>query len=188
MMMSRIRQYLLPANEAISGGGGGGGGEQLDKKELFCLIKTTPGALASNKTLTTFKVWASRCSNYRFITLIPEDKLAMAVKYGNHAEISTPFYLTQPEGLKVEVYGKITDKLYSAMRYVYSRFNDYKWYFGLVFLLCTLVRGLEIIFFLFKLIKFIHTFSVKIVKNKNFKKKIVLFAFFELKNLILEFF
>jgi hypothetical protein len=119
---SRIRKYLLPKSEA----------DEIinlaQKKELFCLIKTTPGALKSNKTLTTFKVWASRCSNYRFITLIPEDKLSTAVTYGNHTEISTPFYLTQPEGLKTEVYGKITDKLYSAIRYVYSRFNDYKWY------------------------------------------------------------
>lgn len=99
-----------------------------DKKELFCLIKTTPGALKTNKTLTSFNVWASRCSNYRFITLIPEDKQSTAVKYGNHMEISTPFYITQPEGLNVELYGKITDKLYSAMRYVYSRFNNYEWY------------------------------------------------------------
>lgn len=67
-------------------------------KLLFCLIKTTPGALTSNKTLTTFKVWASKCSNYRFITLIPKENLASAITYDNHMEISSPFYLLQPEG------------------------------------------------------------------------------------------
>jgi hypothetical protein len=118
-IMSSMPSELRCAGEIV---------KQSDKKELFCLIKTTPGALKTNKTLTSFKVWASRCSNYRFITLIPEDKQSTAVKYGNHMEISTPFYITQPEGLNVELYGKITDKLYSAMRYVYSRFNNYEWY------------------------------------------------------------
>ena len=70
-------------------------------KYLFCLIKTTPKALKSNKTLTTFKVWASRCSNYRFVTLIPDDLLNRSMNYDGHKEIQMPFYLLQPVGLKV---------------------------------------------------------------------------------------
>ena len=70
-------------------------------KYLFCLIKTTPKALTNNKTLTTFKVWASRCSNYRFVTLIPDDLLNRSMNYNGHKEIQMPFYLLQPIGLKV---------------------------------------------------------------------------------------
>ena len=73
----------------------------IKSKYLFCLIKTTPKALKSNKTLTTFKVWASRCSNYRFITLIPNNLLNRSINYDGHKEIQMPFYLLQPAGLKV---------------------------------------------------------------------------------------
>lgn len=71
------------------------------KKYLFCLIKTTPDALKNNKTLTAYKIWASRCSNYRFITLIPKELLHTALSYGRHREIAHPLYILQPEGLKV---------------------------------------------------------------------------------------
>ena len=74
-----------------------------EEKKLFCLIKTTPEALRTNKTLTVYNVWASRCSNYRFVTLIPSDQLDFAIDYDGHKEISTPFYLLQPEGLKVHI-------------------------------------------------------------------------------------
>lgn len=71
------------------------------EKTLFCLIKTTPGALKNNKTLTVYKVWASRCSNHRFITIIPTELKHLAQNYGKHREIQMPFYLLHPDGLQV---------------------------------------------------------------------------------------
>lgn len=78
--------------------------ELTTNKTLFCLIKTTPNALKSNKTLTVFNIWASRCSNYRFVTIIPEELRPSAEIYGEHREIQMPFYLLHPEGLKVVKY------------------------------------------------------------------------------------
>ena len=101
----QFRNYLYPDfnsnNNNINTNLNKNDNEKIDSKFLFCLIKTTPNALKSNKTLTVFKVWASRCSNYRFITLIPDDLLNQSTKYGEHREIQMPFYLLQPEGLKV---------------------------------------------------------------------------------------
>ena len=78
--------------------------DNMKSKYLFCLIKTTPEALKTNKTLAVYNVWASRCSNYRFVTLIPDKLLNQSTKYGKHREIQMPFYLLQPEGLKVFTY------------------------------------------------------------------------------------
>ena len=75
--------------------------DNVKSKYLFCLIKTTPEALKTNKTLTVYNVWASRCNNYLFVTLIPDELLNKSTKYGEHREIQMPFFLLQPEGLKV---------------------------------------------------------------------------------------
>ena len=72
-----------------------------NQKILFCLIKTTPNALKTNKTLTVFNIWAKRCSNYRFVTIIPDELRPSAEIYNGHREIQMPFYLLHPEGLKV---------------------------------------------------------------------------------------
>ena len=77
--------------------------ENIVSKYLFCLIKTTPNALKSNKALTTYKIWGSRCSNYRFVALIPDELLNKSVKYGEHREIAEPYYILQPEDIKVYI-------------------------------------------------------------------------------------
>lgn len=86
-------------------------------KTLFCLIKTTPNALKSNKTLTVFNIWASRCSNYRFVTIIPEELRPSAEIYGEHREIQMPFYLLHPEGLKVVKYYLLFSNLDTKLKF-----------------------------------------------------------------------
>lgn len=94
-----------------------------DSKNLFCLIKTTPDALKSNKTLTVYNVWASRCSNYRFISLIPGELNSSIEIYDGHREVRMPFYLLQPKG--IEVY-------FRNMSFIYH--NNLTFYFKKIFL------------------------------------------------------
>ena len=43
-------------------------------------------------------------------------------------EFTNPFPILQPANHQVEVYGKLTDKVYKTLRDVYLRYNDYDWY------------------------------------------------------------
>ena len=43
-------------------------------------------------------------------------------------ELTDPFPILQPANHNVEVYKKLTDKVYKTLRDVYLRYNDYDWY------------------------------------------------------------
>lgn len=100
---------------------------------IFCIIKTRPESLLNNKTLTVYRTWAYKCDNYRFISVIPKELKTKGNKYkklhSKSLEISEPFYVLQPKGLYKEIYGKLTDKLYSTLEYIYVFFNTYDWYY-----------------------------------------------------------
>ena len=37
---------------------------------VFCIVKTHPDNIATNKTLTVLDVWVQKCDNYRFTYFI----------------------------------------------------------------------------------------------------------------------
>ena len=43
-------------------------------------------------------------------------------------EFTDPFPILQPAMHQVEVYGRLTDKVYKTLRDLYLRYNDYDWY------------------------------------------------------------
>ncbi|RNA23178.1 glyco -N-acetylgalactosamine 3-beta-galactosyltransferase 1-like [Brachionus plicatilis] len=96
---------------------------------IFCLIKTHPENIKSNKALTVYNVWARKCDNYRFVTLLPKELLPKNINTNETFEVFDKFYMIQPKGLKTETHARLTLKVYYAMLYVYQRFPKYDWYY-----------------------------------------------------------
>ncbi|CAF0973845.1 unnamed protein product [Brachionus calyciflorus] len=103
--------------------------EDLTKNlpSVFCLIKTHPNNIKINKTLNIYKVWARKCDNYRFITLLPEH---LRPKNSSETfEVFENFYMIQPKGLVRESHGDLSLKVYYSMIYAYQKFKPYDWYY-----------------------------------------------------------
>ncbi|RNA16475.1 glyco -N-acetylgalactosamine 3-beta-galactosyltransferase 1-like isoform X3 [Brachionus plicatilis] len=98
-----------------------------DYPTVFCLIKTHPNNIKSNKTLNAFRVWGHKCDNYRFVTLLP--KHLKPKDESETVEVFENFYMIQPKGLVKESHGNLTLKLYYSMMYVYQKLPSYDWYY-----------------------------------------------------------
>jgi hypothetical protein len=96
-----------------------------NNNNIFCIILTKPDNLRT-KALTTLYVWATKCSNYKFVSVKPD--------YLSHPDNETilrdsPFNLLHPKGLVRENYTELTDKVFYAFRDIYEEFgNQYDWY------------------------------------------------------------
>jgi hypothetical protein len=101
--------------------------ESNSEPRIFCIVKTHPGSLRSNKTLTIFKVWVRKCANYRFVSLLP----GLVNNNDSEAEIelNKPFYILKPKGNFVEDHNQMTQKVYAAIVSIYMRFPNYSWYY-----------------------------------------------------------
>lgn len=98
---------------------------------VFCLIKTHPKNIQINKTLILFKIWAHKCDNYRFITLLPNHLRPKEFFEDNSQiiEVFDQFYMIQPKFLSKESHGNLTLKIYYSMIYIYEKFKKYDWYY-----------------------------------------------------------
>jgi hypothetical protein len=95
------------------------------KNLIFCIILTTPQRLRT-RAMTVLYVWASKCSNYKFVTFTPE-----RLSHPDNSTIlkDSPFNILHPKGLLRENYTELTDKVYYAFRDIYEEFGDtYDWY------------------------------------------------------------
>ncbi|CAF1125383.1 unnamed protein product [Brachionus calyciflorus] len=97
------------------------------KPSVFCLIKTHPNNIKINKSLIVYKIWAHKCDNYRFITLIPNN--LEPIKKKDVLEVYDQFYMIQPSFMQAESHGNLTLKMYYSMLYVYRSFPSYDWYY-----------------------------------------------------------
>lgn len=95
---------------------------------IFCLIKTHPHNIRINKTITTYNIWAKKCDNYRFVTLLPQELIPENVDLNKTIEVFNEFYMIQPKGLTSETHSYLTLKIYHAILFVYRFFPDYDWY------------------------------------------------------------
>ncbi len=95
---------------------------------IFCIIITAPSNFKSNQPMTVLNVWARKCDNYRFVTIIPNNtKHAFNRRFKSH-EIGEPLNIMQPHGWINESYDNLTFKVLSAFRQVYEEFSHYEWY------------------------------------------------------------
>ncbi|RNA10231.1 glyco -N-acetylgalactosamine 3-beta-galactosyltransferase 1-like isoform X3, partial [Brachionus plicatilis] len=94
---------------------------------VFCLIKTHPKNIKINKTLNIYRVWAHKCDNYRFVTLLPEHLRPKNVS--ETIEVFENFYMIQPKGLIRETHSNLTLKIYYSMIYIYKNLPSYDWYY-----------------------------------------------------------
>ena len=92
---------------------------------IFCIILTTEAHLQS-KAKIIFETWASKCDEHAFISIIPNHlknkKNISELKYNNL------FNLLQPYDFKHDSYGNLTSKVYSAIKHIYKKHNNYDWY------------------------------------------------------------
>ncbi|CAF0928685.1 unnamed protein product [Brachionus calyciflorus] len=96
---------------------------------IFCLIKTHPGNLKTIKPFVSYRIWARKCDNYRFTTLLPEHLRGPNYTNSETIEAYDKFYMIQPKGLKKEHHDTLTIKMYNSMIYVYEKFPKYDWYY-----------------------------------------------------------
>lgn len=95
---------------------------------IFCLIKTHPGSIESKKTLYVYKIWARKCDNYRFVTLLPKELVPSNSSKSEVIEVFNKYYMIQPDNYEYENHDNLTHKLYSSIRYIYSKYPNYDWY------------------------------------------------------------
>jgi hypothetical protein len=99
---------------------------QTSKNRIFCMILTKPDNFPT-RALTTLSVWASKCSDYRFVSVTPAH-----LTHPDNASIvkNSIFRLLHPKGLTRENYTELSTKVFYTIRDVYEEVGDsYDWYF-----------------------------------------------------------
>jgi glycoprotein-N-acetylgalactosamine 3-beta-galactosyltransferase len=97
--------------------------------KLFCIITTHQSKL-DTKCKTSYDTWVKECDDYVYLTMIPNNTKSnlFEIKYG-----IDKINLLQPPGFTNDNYRRLTDKVYSAFKYIYNRNNatktSYDWYF-----------------------------------------------------------
>jgi hypothetical protein len=102
----------------------------LSKSEprIFCIVFTAPQKFKTNQPMIVLNVWASKCDNYRFVTIIPNNtEHHFNTRFKSH-EIGEPMNILQPRGWVNESYDDLTSKVLSAFGQVYEEFSPYDWY------------------------------------------------------------
>jgi glycoprotein-N-acetylgalactosamine 3-beta-galactosyltransferase len=98
-----------------------------NNKLLFCIVLTTPANLQSGRAFAALNTWVWKCSNYRFISVIPKEVITEQLKR-NQTLVDEPLNLLQPDGLEYEDYEELTLKVYNAFRDVYTQHGGYDFY------------------------------------------------------------
>jgi glycoprotein-N-acetylgalactosamine 3-beta-galactosyltransferase len=91
---------------------------------IFCIILSEKTSLKS-KAKTVFTAWGHKCSDYRFISLLPGRNLTtdrIDTTYNNL------FKVLKPEGLFNDTYGNLSYKVLHAFEDVYRMRPDFGWY------------------------------------------------------------
>jgi hypothetical protein len=93
------------------------------------MILTKPDNFQT-RALVTLYVWVSRCSDYRYVSVIPEyisaDETNTKADPGQTKEIleNSVFRLLHPKGLLQENYSDLTRKVVYTFRDVYEQVGD----------------------------------------------------------------
>ncbi len=95
--------------------------------KILCIIFTCPKKIAENRLLTVLNIWARKCDNYRFVTLIPNGTNLTRTR-NDSVEIEEPFHIMQPQGLVKEKYQELSHKVFLTFRQIYQDFDEHDWY------------------------------------------------------------
>jgi hypothetical protein len=98
---------------------------------IFCMILTTPYSFKSGRMLAQLSTWVTRCSNYRFVSVLPDSVKADLKSKGLLVnQVPEPLNLYQPHGWEHETYMQLTLKVFTIFLDVYKEFNteDYDFY------------------------------------------------------------
>ena len=76
---------------------------QVKPKRLFCFILTSSKNFLGGKAKIIFDTWASKCDNYKFVSVIPEEIKDERFYKENGTEFDYGFDILQPPGLGVTV-------------------------------------------------------------------------------------
>ncbi len=91
---------------------------------IFCFILTSQTNFES-RVKVTYEAWAHKCDDHSFV-LILSGKMSNGKRI--HKKINNTFNLLQPEGLLIDSYGKLTDKVYRMFMDIFKYNDYYDWY------------------------------------------------------------
>jgi glycoprotein-N-acetylgalactosamine 3-beta-galactosyltransferase len=92
--------------------------------KIFCIILSQAKSLET-KAKATYSSWAHKCTDYRFISLIPGHDLTdkkIDIAYDNYMKV------LKPGGLVNDTYGRLGAKVVQAFEDVYKMEPNYDWY------------------------------------------------------------
>lgn len=98
---------------------------------LFCIILTSQKNYKV-RTQTIYNAWASKCDEYRFITMVPPE-IKNQLNGSNLTNKSVEFKYNdqkflQPADLVHDQYDELTDKMYLTFRDINKRYGQFDWY------------------------------------------------------------
>jgi glycoprotein-N-acetylgalactosamine 3-beta-galactosyltransferase len=98
-------------------------------KELFCLILTKTKSLGT-RAKQAYDSWAKKCDKHVFMATLPDEfKLTNKdINEGIEAELESSLTVLQPPDFHKDKYSKITDKVFSTLKYMYKKYDDYEYY------------------------------------------------------------
>ena len=91
---------------------------------IFCFILTSKNNLDS-RVKVTYEAWAHKCDDHSFVLILSGQK---SDGKRIHSQINSTFNLLQPEGLLIDSYRKLTDKVYRMFLDAFKYNSDYDWY------------------------------------------------------------
>jgi hypothetical protein len=83
----------------------------------------------TSKPYVVLATWASKCSNYRFVSVLPGRVRQELDKFNITSQtLGEPVNLLQPREWDSEIYDNLTYKVLLAFRDIYKEHSDYNWY------------------------------------------------------------
>lgn len=92
---------------------------------LFCMILTTPKSFEKLRAQATLNIWAHKCDNFKFISLTTNE-IKQVQNQSGLKEMN--YFIMHPRELVEDKYGKLTQKVFFAIKQIYSDFGTYDWY------------------------------------------------------------
>lgn len=116
-LKSNIQNTTMSANTTTSNNRTTSNPKPQSYSRIFCLMLTQKKTLETKAKFMT-KAWANHCDNYKLVLLFNNDTSGIT-------EID---HVLQPPGVLIDTYKELTDKVFNALKYVFSKYPKYDWY------------------------------------------------------------